>query len=158
VPSPSFHAPGYLSEDLLTKLANNTGILPECDSQFKLSMQVASRNHHKDVNHEDFLDCLRVALGASPPHTRTQPACPFLLAAAACVRATGHVKLPFEERLEKSQALKALDEALVQTDFRHSGVLPETDIRRLGSEFGVHKMLVELAIITSGHGVARLIK
>ena len=105
---------GYLSESLMNKLAANTGAVPACEQQFFLAMTMCSRNHHGDLNHEDFNDCLKITLGYS--------------------------KLSFEARLENNTAIKEMHSALARADVRFSGLLPEGTIRRIGVEYGVHKV------------------
>lgn len=70
---------GYLSEELMNKLARNTGAIPAHEQQFFLALRVCSRNHHGDVSHEDFNECFKIALG--------------------------YAKLTFEERLENNQVI-----------------------------------------------------
>ena len=123
---------GYLSEDLMNKLARNTGAVPAVEQQFFLALKTCSRNHHGDVNHEDFNECFRITLGYS--------------------------KLSFEERLENNQAIKEMDTALTRADIRFSGLLPESTIRRIGVEYGIHKMRLELAMTVSPHGLGDLVK
>jgi ubiquitin len=122
---------GYLSEELMGKLARNTGAIPNVEQQFFLAMKTCSRNHHGDVNHEDFNECFKITLGYN--------------------------KLSFEERLENNQAIKEMDAALTKADIRFSGLLPEATIRRIGVEYGIHKMRLELAIIVSPRGLGDLI-
>ena len=123
---------GYLSEDLMNKLARNTGAIPAVEQQFFLALNTCSRNHHGDVNHEDFNECFKITLGYS--------------------------KLSFEERLENNQAIKEMDTALSRADIRFSGLLPESTIRRIGVEYGIHKMRLELAMTVSPHGLGDLVK
>jgi len=122
---------GYLSEELMGKLARNTGAIPNVEQQFFLAMKTCSRNHHGDINHEDFSECFKITLGYN--------------------------KLSFEERLENNQAIKEMDAALTKADIRFSGLLPEATIRRIGVEYGIHKMRLELAIIVSPRGLGDLI-
>jgi hypothetical protein len=123
---------GYLSEALVAKLAGNTGAVPLVEQQFFLAVKTCSRNHHGDVNHEDFVECFKITLGYS--------------------------KLSFEERLENNQAIKEMDTALSRADIRFSGLLPESTIRRIGVEYGIHKMRLELAMTVSPHGLGDLVK
>ena len=116
----------------MTKLARNTGAIPLVEQQFFLAIKTCSRNHHGDVNHDDFIECFKITLGYS--------------------------KLSFEERLENNQAIKEMDTALNRADIRFSGLLPEATIRRIGVEYGIHKMRLELAMNVSPHGLGDLVK
>ena len=100
---------GYLSESLMNKLAKNTGAVPECEQQFFLALKTCSRNHHGDLNHEDFNECFKITLG--------------------------YHKLSFEQRLENNTAIKEMHSALARADTRFSGLLPEGTIRGIGVEY-----------------------
>jgi hypothetical protein len=102
------------------------------EQQFFLAIKTCSRNHHGDVNHDDFIECFKITLGYS--------------------------KLSFEEGLENNQAIKEMDTALNRADIRFSGLLPEATIRRIGVEYGIHKMRLELAMNVSPHGLGDLVK